>query len=40
MERPLTKEELKATTYSLQHLDIDPKDAPIQLGGNLSYVEQ
>ena len=40
MERNLTKEELKAMTYSIQNLDIDTKDAPIQLSGNLSYVEQ
>ena len=39
MERNLTKEELKAMTYSIQNLDIDTKDAPIQLSGNLSYVE-
>ena len=40
MERMLTKEELKAMTHSVQHLDIDPEDAPIKLEGSLSYVEQ
>ena len=40
MDRELTKEERKAITHSLQNLDIDPADAPIQLCGSLAYVEQ
>ena len=40
IERNLTAEELKAMTYSVNNLNIEEKDAPIKLSGNLSYVEQ
>ena len=40
MERPLNKEERQALTYSCQNLEIDSKNAPIQLNGDISYVEQ
>ena len=39
MDRELNKEELKGVAHSLQNLDIDQNNCPIQLNGSVSYVE-